>query len=364
MYEVISYSDTEKWNQKLNRINNKDIFYNLSYSNLYQSMGDGDPFLFYYEDTGGNRICYPFLKRNINLLPFLKEKEVKYEAFDIITPSYGYGGPIYDVGDIKMIEQFRKEFDEFCLENNIITEFIRFHPLLQNHKHLDASLDISFSRETIFIDLKKSEEEILNGYHKNHYRNVKKAMKNQLEFKVFKNEDAIELADEFYILYKETMDKLNAAEYSYFSIHYLKNLLSGLNNHSMIGAVFFEGQIICAALCLYEGGSLHYHLGCSMRNYLNLGGNTYLLHCISIWGKQKGLHSFHLGGGHVGRDSLFQFKYRFNQDGAIPFYTGKKVHNIIKYREYSTAWEKYYSIKITNDFFPVYRIKPPSNLFI
>lgn len=358
MYEVISYSNTNKWKNRLEQINKKDIFYYDSYSRLYQPMGDGDPFLFFYEDVRGNKICYPFLKRKLNLLPFLKEVKLNDDIFDIITPSYGYGGPIYDVADIDVIRHFRKEFDEFCTDNNIITEFIRFHPLLQNHRHMQGLLNVSFDRETIYIDLKKSEEEIINNYHKNHYRNIKKASKNNLEFRVFKKEGAIKLANEFYNLYKETMDKLNAAKYSYFSLDYLKNLLSDLNSQSMIGAVFFEGQIIGAILCLYEGGSLHYHLGCSKKEFLNLGGNVFLIHCTALWGKKEGLHTFHLGSGHIERDSLFQFKSRFNQDGAIPFYTGRKIHNLDMYDEMVSYWEEYFGLKTTSDFFPAYRIKP------
>ncbi|NRD76319.1 peptidoglycan bridge formation glycyltransferase FemA/FemB family protein [Bacillus sp. BRMEA1] len=357
MYEVISYKDKNKWEEKLNLLAKKDIFYRHAYSNVYQSMGDGDPHLFYYEDEQGNKLCYVFFKRKLNGLPFLAEG-VDRDLYDIITPSYGYGGPIYDVEEKQLIKNFRKEFDEYCQKENIISEFIRFHPVLQNNKHMEESIDVSYDRETVFIDLTKSEEDILKQYQAKHRGKVNKAIKNQLEFRTFRNEQAYERVEDFYQLYKETMDKLNASEYSYFSTEYIKGLLSGFYDQSIIGAVFYEDQMIAATLCLYEDGVLHYHLACSQKQYLNLGCNTFLLHNAALWGKQNGCHTFHLGSGHVGRDSLFQFKYRFNPDGLLHFNIGKKIHNPFQYKFLLEQWEKYYEQEAQENFFPAYRRIP------
>lgn len=320
-------------------------------------MGDGEPYLFYFENRLGSNIGYIFLKRPINHLSFLEDDPLNENYYDIITISYGYGGPLYDDLDKAALLQFRKEFQEYCIKENIITEFIRFHPLLQNHNHLEGTMEISFNRETIFVVLDKSEEEIYNHYHKNHRRNIAKAIKNDLQFRVFQKEELYGYIEEFYKLYRETMDKLNASEYSYFSTEYLYNLVSSHCNNCALGAVFFEDKLVGAALCLYEGGALHYHLGCSSKDYLSLGTNIYLLHKVALWGREQGLHTFHLGGGHVGRDSLFQFKHRFNLEGTLNFYIGKKVHRPEIYRKLIEKWENFYSIPADDRFFPVYRNK-------
>lgn len=355
MYEVISYKDRERWEQRISEISKKDIFYRHSYPSLYQKMGDGDPYLFYYDDGKGNKLCYTFLKRRINELPFLLGRKIEENFFDIITPPYGYGGPLYDVEDKELIRQFRSEFEHYCQKENIITEFIRFHPLLQNQRGMDHLMEITYDRETIFFDLRKSENEIFNLYHKNHKRNVLKAQKHNLEFKVFTSEDRYEHLEEFYQLYKETMDKLNASPYSYFSIKYLQNLLSGYLHNSIIGAVFHDDKMVAAGICMYEGDSIHYHLGCSKKESLNLGSTIFLLHHLAFWGKENGMNSFHLGGGHCGRDSLFQFKYRFNPKGTLDFFIGKKVHLPEIYQMLIQEWEQYYLIPSHEKFFPAYR---------
>ncbi|MDQ1144596.1 hypothetical protein QE429_001423 [Bacillus sp. SORGH_AS 510] len=357
MYEVISYNQKSVWEEKLRTLSNKDIFYHHSYSNLYQCMGDGDPHLFFYEDERGNKVGYVFLKRKINDLPFANDL-FDGEVYDIITPSYGYGGPLYDREDEQIVKQFREEFESYCQIENIICEFIRFHPLLQNQVFMGESVEASFDRETIYIDLTKSKEEIFNEHHKNHQRNIKKTIKNGMEFKIFKNEDALEVVEDFFQVYKETMDKLNASTYSYFSTQYIQDLLSQLKHHSMVGAVFYENQMVAASVCMYEGDSLHYHLGCSQKQFLHLGVNSYLLHKLALWGKDAGLVKFHLGGGHIGRDSLFQFKYRFNPNGLLPFYIGKKIHQPFKYDQLIQQWERFYGEQANEHFFPVYRSLP------
>ena len=354
MYEVIPLHQSERWQEKLEQIRKKDLFHNPSYSRLYHNSGDGEPHLFFYYDYSGNTLCYTFMKRKINNLPLFSE--LKKDLFDIITPPYGYGGPLTDIEDRQIIKEFRKEFTEYCSMNDIISEFVRFNPLLQNHKYMEDSMELVFDRETIFVDLTKSEKLIMDGYHKNHQRNIKKAKKNQLQFRVLQHNEAMAMAPEFYQMYKETMMKLKASAYSFFSLEYITELLCGFPNQSMIGAIFHEGQLINAVLCLYEGDTLHYHLGCSKKDYLSLGGSIFALHQTVLWAKKKGLRTFHLGGGHIGRDSLFQFKHRFNQDGMLDFFIGRNIIDHQQYRELLKYWKIHHSqSEISGDFFPEYR---------
>lgn len=358
LIEVISFNDKQNWVRNIQQFSKKDVYYFHEYCSLYHLMGDGEPHLAIYKDNKGNQVGYSFIKRPIEL----DYTEIDTtELFDIITP-YGFGGPLTPNPNKVLIKSFRDEFDDYCRQNNIISEFIRFHPLLKNHQNLDGLLDVIYDRDTVYIDLTKSEDEIRGNYHKNHRRNLNKGINLNLEFKVFEGQQAISIVDSFYKLYCETMDKLNATSYYYFSEEYMRKLIIGLSKNSMIAAVFFGGKVVSAALCIYEDGILNYHLGCSDKEYLHLGANIFQFHHIALWGKQKGLQSFHLGGGHVGRDSLFQFKNRFNPEGTLAFYIGKKIHNLEKYNSLVSAWERHYKQKLKDDFFPAYRKQPVANI--
>lgn len=330
-----------------------------AYSRLYHNLGDGDPYLFLYEDGHGRCVAYVFLKRPIKTLHYINMDTFKDEYYDIITP-YGYGGPLYDKADEQLIRGFRKEFEEFCRDENIVSEFIRFHPLLENHRYLDELMNVEYDRDTVFVDLNQTEKEIYRQYHHNHQRNIRKAREYEnLEFRAFRGQDATEQAESFYEIYTETMDRVGASPYHYFSLEYVTDLLSGLNGGAMIGATIYEGEMISAALCMYKGGFMHYHLGCSKADYFHLGTNVYQFHNIALWAKEQEISTFYLGGGHVGRDSLFRFKQKFSPDGILPFYIGKKIHRPQSYNDLVENWKKHYARDSTTAFFPAYRKKMP-----
>lgn len=371
MYDVISYHEKKKWEEKLKLLNKKDVFYSHAYSDLCYRLGEGEPFLFYYEDKNSrNKLAYVFIKRRIENFSPTSNHRLTGEFFDITTPSYGYGGPLYDDKDQNFLTDFTMQFEEYCQKENIVCEFVKFHPLLQNQRDLENFMDVRYDRETVYMNLYKSEEDIFNVFHKNHKRNVRKAQKNQLEFLVFQNQDALKQIEIFYFLYKETMDKLKASRSSYFSSEYLYQLFEGFQNQALIGAVFYQGQMISAALCLHDGSNMHYHLGCSKKEFLNLGGNPFLFYHLALWGKENGLKRFHLGGGHSdlhngglngrlnGRDSLLQFKYRFYPEGLLHFYVGRKIYIPEVYKKLVCQWEEYNGQKSEETFFPAYRSQP------
>lgn len=348
MYKVISYNNKYEWDKEMEQMKLKDVHYFHSYCELYYKNGDGDPCLFVFSNQKGDRICYAFLKRRIDL-PFVQE-----ELYDIIT-LLGFGGPLYDRADDQIIKDFRNEFENYCEKEKIVSEFTRFNPMLGNERYLEELMDLKNDREMIYIDLNNTEECIFNNYHIKHRQSIKKAVKNELEFRIFSKNEAMEQVNLFYELYKETMDRVNATPYYYFSLDYFKNFLTGLYNNSILAAVFLKGNMIAAAVCMYEGGFLHYHLACSKKDYVHLGANIFLVHKIALWGKKNSCHSFFLGGGHVGRDTLFKFKHRFNLQGNLHFYVGKKIHLPDKYFELIDQWEKYYSQAASKTFFPAYR---------
>jgi len=358
MHYTLLFEEKDKWQYELNDgIKNNDIYFSLSYCDLYRELGDGDPHLFVYTDKCGDKILYPFLKRKINNLPFVKDRFQK-EIFDITTP-YGYGGPIHqnmstaEPGDV--IKRFRSTFNDYCREKNIITEFIRFHPLLNNHLNMSNLMDVHHIRDTVFIDLTKKEEEIFNNYHRNHRRNVKKAEKNGLTFQVLEGENTVDEIDTFIKLYKDTMKRNSALSYYYFPKYYFEHFFHNLSQNSVMCSVRLDNHTIAAAIFMFQGDFLHYHLGCSDQKFLSMAPNNLLFHEMARWGKKNGFKKLHLGGGYTDDDQLFQFKHKFNPDGRLSFFIGKCIHDEQIYEELVRLWTGYYSKEINTDYFPLYR---------
>lgn len=77
-----------------------------------------------------------------------------------------------------------------------------------------------------------------------------------------------------------------------------------------------------------------------------------LLYKVALWGYDNGYKTFHLGGG-VGskKDSLFQFKRKFNKKDLNSFFTGKKIFDEDKYRKLMNLRNDI----VNEGYFPEYR---------
>ena len=135
------------------------------------------------------------------------------------------------------------------------------------------------------------------------------------------------------------MDKLSADDFYYFDQSYYGNFKKSLTN-SFIGAVSYEGNIISAAIFMYEGPFGHYHLSGSNKEYLKLSPNNYMLWNAAIELKKRGVRTFHLGGGTTSSesDSLFCFKSRFSKH-SFQFCLGKMIFNDQIYQALCKDWE-------------------------
>ena len=86
LYEVIPYTEKEKWGKVLASFSTKDIFSLPAYCHLYPALGDGDPYLFIFKDGKGHQVYYVFFKREIHTLPFAQQERSDEKLYDIITP--------------------------------------------------------------------------------------------------------------------------------------------------------------------------------------------------------------------------------------------------------------------------------------
>src|SRR5699024_251270 len=104
-----------------------DIYFESNYGKLYETVENGESIVFEYESQHG-KIKHIFIKREI---PTLINDELYY---DIVTP-YGYGGPIIvDATNIsEIVTEFELAFKKYCLENNIVSELIRFNYIVDNY---------------------------------------------------------------------------------------------------------------------------------------------------------------------------------------------------------------------------------------
>lgn len=341
MYKILDSASIE-WNSYVEKLplEKRDIYLTREYIELYEANGDGIARLFIYEESN-NLAIYPFLIR------LIEGYELDKHYYDIET-AYGYGGPVViNELDDKFIKRFENNFLNYCKEENIIAEFIRFSPHLNNEKIFEENIVLLKNRLTIGLNLRKSIEDIWNYDLKGTARTrVRKGEKSGLYIDTEKD------YKQFKILYEETMKKVSADEYYYFAERYY-TLMEKNENFMMINVKLNENTIASGIFMKY-GEYFHYHLGCSKKEYLELAPNNFLFWEAIKYANENKYKLIHFGGGRTSlkEDTLFKFKSTFSKD-TLNFYIGKRVHNKKIYDYLIEEWQK--KAKINSEILLKYR---------
>jgi len=350
-YEILSYEDVEqrqKWQALCQRFDDIDIYYLPEYAYLFELKGDGKAHCFVYYDGPDHIVLYPFLRRNINELPAFAD--LPGDLTDI-TSSYGYGGYLRNSQQIDMY-RFISLFHQYCQENNIISEFVRFHPFLENHAYCEKSVSPQLWNEIVYFDLNNSEEDIWKAIARTARQGINKAVAANITLSY---DPDFEHMDRFCDLYTETMNKVGADNYYFFSQSWFENMVKLLKDHMALFHAIQEGEIIGSMINFHCGDYICIFLAGSNPEKLHLRPNNFLYFKSALWAKAMGFKKYLLGGGLKPNDSLFKFKTLFSPLRA-PFYLGKVIHNPEQYQYLcNRKLEGSLTDSNPNGFFPLYR---------
>ena len=321
---LYSLEERKEWNAVVKSFANWDIYYLSEYAYSFMVHGDGEPILIEYKDKE-THFCYAVMKKDISDCAGFCGRLEKNRYFDLETP-YGYGGPLSDdeIPDVSQ-KRFLSAFSEYCLDENIVSQFIRFHPLLGNHMSMSSVIETRYMHDTIYMDTSVPDVIWANMSRESRNR-VRKAISNGITVACV---PISEYAD-FYLMYKETMEKDEAADYYLFKEDYFKSLAS-LRDNACIFYAMLGGKPISGAIIYYSGRFLHYHLGGTHTEYRQYSPNNLLFYEAACWGAEHGMTKFHLGGGMSPEDNLFKFKMKFNKNGRLPFVIGRTIFDYDSY---------------------------------
>lgn len=253
-FQIIDFDDKEVWGNIAD--DTVEIYDKWQYVSAFYKNGDGIPYMAYLKGKDGY-IYNVFLKRNINEDEKFKNIDLQEQLYDIITP-YGYGG-VKIKGKISEEEknEFFKQFENYCIENNIVSEFIRLNPLEDNYKNYEGQdYLIEKISNTIYIDL-ESEEKIWNDLKGSCRNKIRKAINNNLYVKSGFND---EMFSEFQNIYNETMNRDNADNYYFFKEDFFIDIKENLKDSAIIYTVYKEDLPISSTIILYKKENAHYHL--------------------------------------------------------------------------------------------------------
>ena len=320
---VYTLDQSEQWNAIVRNFKNYDVYWLNGYVKAFYIHGDGTPLLFHYDD-GGTRGINVVMKRDVADDYHFTGKLDHGIFYDFATP-YGYGGWLIE-GDNR--SNLFYAYEDWCDKNGIVSEFVRFHPVIGNQASADA-YDVVPLGNTVVMDLSSPEIIWENIISKN--RNmIRKALKNGI--KIF-NGRFPEIYSVFRDIYNSTMDKDHAEAYYYFDEQFYKSILEDLPYNAQVFYAELDGKVIAASIMLATNGRMNYHLSGSIREFSHLAPTNLLLYEAALWGNANNYRTFYLGGGvGSGEDSLFKFKRSFYRGEELKrFCIGKKVINKEKY---------------------------------
>ncbi len=323
----------------------RDFYFDDNYGKLYEKIESGVQEIFEYEDENG-KVSNQYIKRNIN------DKIDNKEYFDIVTP-YGYGGPIieYCTGNKeKLLEKYEEKFKEYAIKNDIVSEFIRFHPIVENALDFQKIYNSIYMRKTLVTNLKDYDDPVQAQFSKNCRKSIRQAINRGVTYKIT---EAPEDLNKFKEIYYETMKRNNATDYYYFDDEYFDKMLKYYKDNIVLIEAYFEEKVIAVCLYFVYNKIIHVHLSGTITDYLYLSPEYVMQYAITLWGKENGYDLIHRGGGRSNseEDSLYLFKKNFARIENRDFYIGKKIWN-------EEIYNKLCELKNVDNqeaFFPAYR---------
>lgn len=299
-------------------------FLTKEYANLYLNSSDKEFFHYQYNE-GKNRIYFNSIKK---LIPDIGQSEKMY---DLESP-YGYGGPITNCYEHDFLNNAFNNYKAYCKENNIISEFYRFHPLNKIQTHTNYFDFFSQNRTVVIVDTTKNIDEIRKGYSKT-TRNIVKKCKKDLNVVINNN------PSDFIKLYLETMDKNNAGDFYYFNNEYFHEL-NKLTNIIYL-SIYKDNECISAGFFIFDNVGSYYHLSANSSSYHKFNGNYLLLDTAFKMANEYECQYMLLGGGRTNNidDSLLNFKLKFSKNTS-KFNIGGIIFDEKKFKILNNLWKE------------------------
>ncbi|GIW21343.1 MAG: hypothetical protein KatS3mg068_0350 [Candidatus Sericytochromatia bacterium] len=303
------------------------LYYNKNYVSLYLNKEDS---IFDFEYKKASKVFYNIaIKKPIKQINNIT---LNKEFYDLET-AYGYGGYFINNYDEDFVNDSINQYTNFCLENKIIAEFIRFYPFHNFINVFERYLDFfGYDRDVVVVDLQQNKDERWKFYSSTTRNKILKGKKECY----FSISNSLEDIQKFKDLYYSTMKKNNADEFYYFNNDYFNNLFK-LDFIKLFCVKDKQGDITSSAIFLEDEKIVSYHLGA--KNYNNNKTKYYdmyyLFHSIFDYYHSKDKLYCLLGGGRTNAkdDSLLYFKSKFS-NLRLPFYIGGKIFNKEIYQKY------------------------------
>lgn len=280
------------------------------------------------EGLEANYLCYQE-EDSFWMHSFHKAKVLDTQHWDLQSP-YGYGGPVTNNSDEGFLARAWSAHKEWCKQNNILVEFVRFHPIAENWRYYGGISHVD--RATVAVQL--NDRDLMSSYQPRVRTAIRKACATGVTAHW---QDVAEGIERFINLYRESMVEIGASKYYLFTDAYFNELAM------RPGVRLIEcrqgNDLLAVGMFLACGEVLEYHLSASTMVGKRLGATNLLLHFAGEWALDSGFKWLYLGGGTDAREDnpLLFFKAGFSSC-HLAFRIGYAIHNEPKYEQLKSRY--------------------------
>jgi Acetyltransferase (GNAT) domain len=357
--EVLSLEQrAAEWDAALRELapRQQDVFFTSGYLRLWERRGEGRAMGAVYRERDG-LVLYPFLLRDLSTVEYLG---AEFAGLHDVTSPMGFGGPLvrHKTGE-EALAAFRTEIDGWCHANAVVTEFIRFHPLLETRLGMERHLEIEEAGKVVWARLDAGSCALIETLSGPARRSIRRARDAGLTTGV---ETGTEAWDRFAALYLENALRRKALPAFRFDATHFRNLRELLGDRAVLFGARHEGVLVAAALFLLSHDFVHFHALGADRAYAQLRPANLLFFDALQWACTTGATAVNLGGGYRGDDEFFRFKLGFAQQVA-PRRVGRAIHLFEPYGRAELRREEQGEI-LDCQYFPAYRAPLPRDSLI
>src|SRR5262249_20822155 len=286
--------DDRPWQEVLREVPH-DFYHLPGYAHLCATQDGGQAEATLIRE-GGNAFFLPYVVRSIAGEPELAGLNEHF--WDLHSP-YGYPCPLLREHKAGSLRVPFGRWVEARRAREVVSGFLRLPPLVSAPADVLGAFGSVVRRgSTVSVDLTLREEAIWHGVRGNHRTNIERLRRKGFTVTVDQDPGTLE---EFAAIYRETMDRVGAADSYHFPPSYFGELSRVLGEKLWITAVRDPNGALAAGALLVECGSIvQYHLGGTRGAFLALAPSKLLFDHAWRWARERGRPVLDLGGG-VGR---------------------------------------------------------------
>jgi hypothetical protein len=239
-------------------------------------------------------------------------------------------------------------------EKHVVSCFLWLDPLLLPDVQLLRRVGhVMHHKLSVSIDLTLRSEELWRQTRANHRRAITRASR---EGQVARIDPTWASLEAFGQMYQETMRRVGATDYWYLSRRYFEGLKDALAERLHLCVVERDGELVCAGMFSEISGVVQYIYGASRTHAQRHAPAKTMINFMTMWARERGNHTLHLGGGVRSEDDLFHFKRGFSSR-IHPVLSWRVVVDAPAYQRLTAAWEAREGVTAdgADGFFPAYR---------